>query len=73
MDPDPSQPQLTIMRPALSQSPFLLAQTAAQEHSAWQEFQLRAALMQSVVSQPQSLLTGIPLPLTTYYTLTAEL
>jgi len=45
----------------------------AQALSELRESRLRAALMQSVVSQPQSLLTGIPLPLTTYYTLTAEL
>jgi hypothetical protein len=44
----------------------------AQALSVWQEFQLRAALTLSAESPLLNLLTGIPLPLTTYYTLTAE-
>jgi hypothetical protein len=52
--------KLTAMRPARSQSRFPLGRMVGQALSVWPGF------------QPQNLLTGIPLPLTTYNTLMRE-
>jgi hypothetical protein len=73
MAPDPSQPQLTIMPLVLSRSRFPLAPMEAQALLESQESRLKVALMESAESQPQSLLTGIPLPLTMCLMLTGEL